>query len=224
MEARLESVQRDSFGKNEAHRIRVQGRVPAVLYGGVTGTATPPSISIAVDPKTLLRILHSESGVNTLIGLKVGDDDVKVLVREYQIDPVTNQLLHVDFYRVAMDKKIIVTVPVVLKGEPRGVKLQGGLLDFVHREIQIECLPGDIPEHIEVEVSELMLGQAIRLRDVATDPRWTPVSEPEIMLAHVVALKVEAEPTPAEGVVAPAAAAEPEVIKKGKTEKAEAED
>jgi large subunit ribosomal protein L25 len=223
MEARLEAVQRDSFGKNQARRLRVEGLVPAVLYGGVTGSSHPPAKTIAVDPKTLSRILHSESGVNTIIGLKVDDEDVKVLVREYQLDPVTHKLLHVDFFRVAMDRKLTVTVSVVLKGEPRGVKQQGGLLDFVHREIQIECLPGDIPEHIEVDVTELMLGQAIRLRDVANDPKWTPVSEPEIMLAHVVALRVEAEPEAAEAVAAPATQAEPEVIKKGKPEKAEAE-
>jgi large subunit ribosomal protein L25 len=224
MEARLEAETRDSFGKNQARRLRVQGRIPAVLYGGVTGSNNPPTSNISVDPKTLSRILHSDSGVNTLIGLKVGDEEVKVLVREYQLDPVTHKMLHVDFFRIAMDKKLTVTVPIVLKGEPKGVKLQNGLLDFVHREIQIECLPADIPEHIEVDVTELMLGQSIRLREIANDPKWTPVSEPDIMLAHVVALKVEAEPVPAEGAVAPAATAEPEVIKKGKPDKAEAEE
>jgi large subunit ribosomal protein L25 len=224
MEARLEAETRDSFGKNQARRLRVQGQIPAVLYGGVTGLTSPPATNLSVDPKTLSRILHSESGVNTLIGLKVGDEEVKVLVREYQLDPVTHKMLHVDFYRIAMDKKLTVTVPILLKGEPKGVKQQGGLLDFVHREIQIECLPADIPEHIEVDVTELMLGQSIRLREIANDPKWTPVSEPDIMLAHVVALKVEAEPVPAEGAVAPAATAEPEVIKKGKTDKAEAEE
>jgi large subunit ribosomal protein L25 len=224
MEARLEAATRDSFGKNEARRLRVKGQIPAVLYGGVTGSTRPPATNISVDPKVLSRILHSESGVNTLIGLKVGEEDVKVLVREYQLDPVTNKLLHVDFYRIAMDKKLTVTVPIVLKGEPKGVKQQGGLLDFVHREIQIECLPAEIPEHIEVDVTELMLGQSIRLREIANDPKWTPVSDPDIMLAHVVALKAEAEPTPAEGVAAPVATAEPEVIKKGKADKAEAEE
>jgi large subunit ribosomal protein L25 len=222
MEARLEAGKRDSFGKNQARRIRVQGHIPAVLYGGVTGSTAPPAKALAVDPKVLGRILHSDSGVNTIIGLVMGDEEVKVLVKEYQIDPVTSKLLHVDFYRVAMDKKLVVTVPIVLKGEPRGVKQQGGLLDFVHREIQIECLPADIPEHIEVDVSELMLNQAIRLRDIATDPKWTPISEPDIMLAHVVTLRVEAEPVAAEAVAAaPGTTAEPEVIKKGKVEKAE---
>ncbi len=224
MDARLEAVTRDSFGKNETRRLRVKGQIPAVLYGPITGSPNPPTANIAVDPKALSRILHSDSGVNTLIGLKYGDEDVKVLVREYQLDPVSHEMLHVDFFRIAMDKKLTVTVQIVLKGEPKGVKQQGGLLDFVHREIQIECLPADIPEHIEVDVSELMLGQSIRLREIATDPKWTPVSEPDIMLAHVVALKVEAEPVAAEAAATPATAAEPELIKKGKAEKAEAEE
>jgi large subunit ribosomal protein L25 len=224
MEARLEAVQRDSFGKNEARRLRVQGRIPAVLYGGITGTQAPPAQPIAVDPRELGRILHSESGVNTIIGLSVGNEDVKVLVREYQLDPVSHKLLHADFFRVAMDKRLTLTVPVVLKGEPRGVKQQSGLLDFVHREVEIECLPADIPEHIEVDVSELMLGQSIRLRDVATDAKWIPVSDPDIMLAHVVPLRLAAEPEATEAAAAaPAATSEPEVIKKGKAEKAESE-
>jgi large subunit ribosomal protein L25 len=228
MEARLEAVKRDTFGKNEARRLRVRGHIPAVLYGGMIVDGKPQATSIAVDPKALMGILHSESGVNTLIGLKVGDEDVKVLMREYQLDPVSNKLLHVDFFRVAMDKMLTVTVQITVKGEPKGVKQQGGLLDFVHREVSVECLPADIPEHIEIDVSELMLGQAVRLRDVATNPKWTPVSDPDIMLVHVVTPRAVVEPTPADATVAAAATtaatpAEPEVIKKGKVEKAEEE-
>ena len=163
MDARLEAVKRDTRGKNEARRLRVMGQIPAVLYGGVTGPdGKPQATSIAVDPKALMGILRSESGLNTLIGLKVGDENVKVLMREYQIDPVTSKLLHADFYRIAMDKLLTVTVPISVKGEAKGIKQQGGLLDFVHREVEIECLPADIPEHIEIDVTELMLGQAIR--------------------------------------------------------------
>jgi large subunit ribosomal protein L25 len=131
----------------------------------------------------------------------------------------------VDFYRIAMDKLLTVTVPITVKGEPKGVKQQGGLLDFVHREIEIECLPADIPEHIEIDVSELMLGQAIRLRDVATSLKWKPVTDADIMLVHVVTPRLVVEPVAADAVAAaaatPTAAAEPEVIKKGKPEKAE---
>jgi large subunit ribosomal protein L25 len=226
MEARLEAVKRDTFGKNEARRLRAKGNIPAVLYGGVAADGKPQATPIAVDPKALMNILRGESGVNTLIGLKVGTEEVKVLMREYQVDPLTRRLLHVDFYRLAMDKLLVVKVPVTVKGEAKGIKQQGGLLDIVHREIEVECLPADIPEHIEVDVTELMLGQAIRLRDVASDPKWKPVTDGDVMLVHVVAPRAVVEPVAADAAAAaatPAAAAEPEVIKKGKAEKAEEE-
>jgi large subunit ribosomal protein L25 len=119
-----------------------------------------------------------------------------------------------------MDKAITVTVPVVLQGEPRGVKQQGGVLDLPHRSVEIECLPGEIPESLVVDVSELLIGQAVRLRDVAADARWTPVSDPDTMLVHIIAARTEAPA--AEAAATPASTAEPEVIKKGKTEKEEA--
>lgn len=220
MEAVLEAVKRDTFGKNEAGRLRRSGQVPCVLYGGGQAEGGKPvATPIAVPPKELSRILHSDSGANTLITLKLDGDSWRVMVKEYQLDPISHSLLHADFYRVAMDKPITVTVPIVLRGEAPGVKQQGGLLDFVHREIEIECLPADIPEHIEVDVSNLMLNQAIRLREVIESVKWKPVSESDIMIVHVVAPKAEAEPVAAEGEVA--TTAEPEVIKKGKTEKEE---
>jgi len=147
------------------------------------------------------------------------------MVREYQLDPVTHHLLHADFYQLAMDKAITVTVPIVLKGEPKGVKLQGGLLDFVTRDVQVQCLPTDIPEHIDVDVSELMLNQSIRLRDVAENPKWKPVTDADAMIAHVVMPKAEeaaaATETPA---AAAAATTEPEVVKKGKPDEKEDKD
>ena len=144
-----------------------------------------------------------------------------MLVKEYQLDPIGHKLLHADFYQVAMDKKLTVTVPIVLKGEARGVKQQGGIVDFVHREIEIEVLPGDIPENITVDISELMLNQGVRVRDLQTEgAKWTPVSDSDMMIVHVVTLKVEEEAPAAEAVAAaPAAAVEPEVIKKGKADK-----
>jgi large subunit ribosomal protein L25 len=219
MDATLQAEKRDSRGKNEARRLRASGRIPAVVYGVEKGKA----VAIAVDPKMLLRILHSESGVNTLIGLQVdgGDTrDTRVLVKEYQIDPIHHKLLHADFYQIAMDKALTVTVPLAMKGEAPGVKQQGGIVDFVNREIEIECLPGDIPENIVVDISELMLNQGIRVRDLHVEgAKWTPVTDGDMMIVHVVALKAEevaaVEPTAA---VAPA---EPEVIKKGKPEKEE---
>ena len=219
MTTTLQAEKREGRGKNEARRLRASGRIPAVLYGAEKDTAQ----AIAVDPKVLSRLLHSESGVNTLIGLQgIGDAESRVMVKEYQLDPVTHKLLHADFYQVAMDRKLTVTVPVVLKGDARGVKQQGGIVDFVHREIEIETLPGDIPENITVDVSELMLNQGIRVRDLAVEgAKWTPVSDADMMIVHVVALRAE-EPTAAEAAAAAApATSEPEVIKKGKTEKEE---
>ena len=218
MDATLQAEKRDGRGKNEARRLRASGRIPAVVYGAEKGKA----VEIAVDPKILMRILHSESGVNTLIGLKVDGGDSRVMVKEYQIDPIDHKLLHADFYQVAMDKALTVTVPLVMKGEAPGVKQQGGIVDFVNREIEIECLPGDIPENIVVDISELMLNQGVRVRDLHTEgAKWKPVTDGDLMIVHVVALKVE-EPAATEPVVgAPAAPAEPEVIKKGKTDKDE---
>ena len=223
MEARLEAVKRSTFGKNEARRTRVAGQIPAVLYGGHLVDGKPQATPIAVDPKALMNIMHLGSGVNTIIGLKVETEDVRVLMKEFQLDPITHKLLHVDFYRIAMDKLLTVTVPVTVKGEAKGVKTQGGLLDIVHREVEIECLPADIPEHIEIDITDLGLGQAVRLRDVATDPRWKPATDPDIMLVHIVAPRAAAEAT-AEGAAATPGAPEPEVIKKGKVEKADEKD
>jgi large subunit ribosomal protein L25 len=226
MDATLEAKKRDGRGKYEARRLRVSGRIPAVVYGARHDGQAPEGVPVAVDPKEVLRILHSESGANTLINLKLeGGAESRVMVRDYQLDPITHQLLHADFYQLAMDKAIVVSVPVVVKGEPAGVKQQGGLLDFVTREIQVQCLPTDIPEHIDVDVSELMLHQSIRVKDISTNPKWKAVTDGETMIVHIVMPKAEeSAATAAEG-AAPApvagAPAEPEVIKKGKTEKEE---
>ena len=225
MEAILEATTRETFGKNEARRTRRAGRVPAVVYGASADSALAKvATAIAVEPKALLRILHSESGANTLIALKLEGSATKVLVKAYQLDPVTHQVLHVDFYRVAMDKMLQVTIPVVVKGEPKGVKQQGGILEFIRREIEVECLPGDIPEHVEIDVSELMLHQGIRVRDVATDPKWKAVSEADLMLVHVIMPKVEEAPVAADAAAVPATTAEPEVLKKGKKDEEKEDD
>ena len=222
MEATLQAEARSGRGKNEARRLRASGKIPAVVYG----TEKNKALEIAVDPRVLLRILHSQSGVNTLIGLEgagLGTGG-KVLVKEYQLDPIDHKLLHADFYAVAMDKAIEVTVPIVIKGEPKGVKQQGGVVDFVNRQIEIECLPGDIPEHIDVDISELMLHEGVRVRDVATNPKWKPISDPDMMIVHVIMPKAEEVAAPAEAAaVATATPAEPEVIKKGKKEEDEGE-
>ena len=197
------------------------GQIPAVVYGAQKIGDAPAPESVAVDPKPFMRILHSSSGLNTLITLKIaGGNDARVLVRNVQIDPVSSHLLHADFFRVNMDKKITVTVPVTLRGEARGVKVDGGVLDFVHREIEVEVLPADIPNSIEIDVTDLGIGGAIHVRDVAANAAWTPITDSDLMLVHIITIKV-AEETPADGAaVAPAGgAAEPEVLKKGKTDK-----
>ena len=224
MEATLDAVKREGRGKNEANRLRASGQIPAVVYGSKQEGKTPEGVALAVDPKAVLRILHSDSGANTLINLRVDGSEARVMVKEYQLDPITHQLLHADFYQLAMDKAITVTVPIVLNGESRGVKQQGGIVDFVTRDIEVLCLPTDIPEHIDVDVTELMLNQSIRVKDLAQDPKWKAMTDGETMIVHVVMPKAEesAQAADAEAATAaPAATAEPEVIKKGKEEKEE---
>jgi large subunit ribosomal protein L25 len=219
MEATLEVVSRNRFGRNEAGRIRREGMIPAVVYGEAS-----EALPVSVDPKALLKILRSQSGANTLITLKIdGGAGAKVLVKEYQVHPVEVELLHADFYRVAMDKLLRVTVPVHLTGEAKGVKAEGGVVDFVHREVVLECLPGDIPEHLTVDISELGLHDGIRVRDLPVG-NWKTLSDQDMLIVHVVTVKVvEEAPAATDVAAAPAAPAEPEVIKKGKVEKPEEE-
>jgi len=222
MEATLEVVRREGRGKNEANRLRASGKIPGVVYGTGSKDKAPEGVAVAVDPRAVLKILHSDTGANTLITLSLDGTQARVMVKEYQLDPMTHQLLHADFYQLAMDKAIAVTVPVLIKGEAKGVKTQAGLLDFVTRDIQVQCLPTDIPEHIDVDVTELLLHQAIRVRDLAPDPKWKPLTDGDTMLVHIVMPKVEEAAAAAETEAAPAAA-EPEVIKKGKTDEKEEE-
>jgi large subunit ribosomal protein L25 len=227
MDATLEAVKREGRGKNEANRLRAGGKIPAVFYGPGKDGKAPEGVAVAVDPKAVLRILHSDSGANTLINLKFEGLETRVMVREYQLDPITHGLLHADFYQLAMDKAIVVTVPVVMKGDAKGVKQQGGLLDFVTREIEVECLPTNIPENITVDVSEMMLHDSIRVRDLPVDPKWKAISDGDTMLVHIVMPKAEEEPAAATaeaGAAAAASPAEPEVIKKGKADEEKAEE
>ena len=220
MDATLEAVKREGRGKNEANRLRASGQIPAVVYGSKKEGKTPEGVALAVDPKSLLRILHSDSGANTLITLRVDGTEARVMVKEYQLDPVTHHLLHADFYQLAMDKAITVTVPIVLKGEARGVKQQGGLIDFVTREIQVQCLPTDIPEHIDIDVTEMALNQSLRVRDLPQDAKWKAITDADTMVVHIVIPKAEESAAATTEAAAPTTA-EPEVIKKGKDEKEE---
>ena len=201
-------------GKNEARRLRQTGKVPAVLYGGKGGP-----ITLAVNAKQVGAILRSESGHNTLFQVDLGGKAEPAILKDWLVDPLTGKLLHVDLMRVAMDVRMKVKVPVHTFGEPTGVKVQGGVFEVVTREVEIECLPTDIPTEFKLDVTELMLGKQLRVSDLTVDMgKVKMLTEPERVIAHVVALKVEEE-KPAEAVAAEVAApAEPEVIKKGKKE------
>jgi large subunit ribosomal protein L25 len=208
---------RDSRGKNEARRLRVKGSMPAVVYGGPSG-ATP----VAVSPKELTKILNSKTGHNTIFNLGVNGDSTPVMIVDWQYDPITDSLLHVDLKRIDLTKRITVKVPVITQGDPKGVKLQGGIQDVVTREIEIECLPDDIPEQFVVNVSELLIGQNIRAADIPLEGSLKLVSLPDTVITHVISIKAE-EPAVAEAVAEVAPASEPEVIKKGKKEEEGAE-
>lgn len=212
----LEAKVRESRGKNEARRTRSTGEVPAVLYGGKEAP-----IAVTVSARQVAGILRSESGYNTIFTLKIaGHGENKALLKDWQVDPVKGNLLHVDLLRVAMDVKMRVKVPVHTFGEPQGVKLQGGIFETVTREVEIECLPADIPDEFRMDVTELMIGKHLRAGEIALDAsKWTLITDPERVICHVVALKKEEEVTPeAAAAAAEAVPAEPEVIKKGKKE------
>ena len=210
----VEGKPREERGKNAARRMRVSGEVPAVLYGGQGGPVT-----LALNAKQLSALLRSESGQNTVFQVKLPGGQEPAMVKDWQVDPVKGSLLHVDLLRVAMDVRIRVRVPVHTFGEPQGVKLQGGVFEMVTREVEIECLPSEIPGEFRVDVSELMIGKQLRAGDLPYDAaKMRLMTDPQRVVAHVVALRAEEE-KPAEVVAAEAVApAEPEVIKKGKKE------
>ena len=204
----------NSRGKNEARRVRAAGRIPGVLYG-----AKKETIAVTLDPKQITRILHSESGHNTIFDLEVGAEKAKVMIVDWQYDPLYGKLLHIDLKRIAMDEKIRVQVPIHLTGEAEGVKQQGGILDQVLREVEVECLPGDIPSHIDADVSHLVFGTVLRVSDLPHAGKLKFLTDETQTVAHITSVKEEVAPTP-EAVAEAAAAApvEPELIKKGKQE------
>jgi large subunit ribosomal protein L25 len=213
----VEGKVREERGKNPARRARKAGDIPAVLYG-----AKKEPIVLSVNAKQLSRILRSESGHNTIFTVKVAEgNEEQAMLKDWQVDPVSGNLLHADLLRIAMDVRMRVRVPVHTFGDPQGVKLQGGIFETVTREVEIECLPSDIPEEIRVDVTEMLIGKQLRAADLPLDPaKMKLVTDPQRVIAHVVTLKKEEE-EPAAGeaaVAAETAPAEPEVIKKGKKE------
>jgi large subunit ribosomal protein L25 len=197
------------FNKNAARRVRAAGKIPAVVYG-----AGQDSVAVSVDPRVITKILHSDSGHNTIFDLDVAGALVKAMVVDWQHEPVKGALLHIDLKRIAMDKAIQVSVPVQLVGVPVGVKAQGGILEHVLREVEIECLPSDIPGHLDVDVSALEINSSVHVSDLPHSAKIKFLSDEGLTIAHVAAIKEEVvEP---EAVDATAAATEPEVAKKGK--------
>ncbi|ADW67392.1 50S ribosomal protein L25 [Granulicella tundricola] len=212
-EAVVATPRTGKFNKNHARRVRVAGKIPATVYG-----AGIDAVAVTVDPKVVTKILHSESGHNTIFDLNVeGAPLAKAMIVDWQHEPIKGKLLHADFKRIAMDKAMRVSVPVLLSGIPVGVKTGGGVLDQIMREVEIECLPSDIPDHIDVDVANLELYGAIHISDLPHSGSIKFLGDETALVAHVTLIKEEVEPDAA---VAPAA--EPEVAKKGKGDAAAA--
>jgi len=206
------------FNKNAARRVRARGKVPAVVYG-----ASAPAVAVEVDPKQIQKILHSESGHNSIFDLEVGGSTAKVMIVDWQYEPIKGKLIHIDFKRIALDKAIRVEVPIQLVGVAEGVKTQGGILDQTLREVEIECLPSDIPANIQLDVTKLVFGTVLRVADLPHAGKLKFLTPEDTPIAHITSVKEEVAPTPeAEAAAATAAPAEPEVVKKGKQETAEA--
>ena len=220
----VDAKSRADRGKNAARRLRASGMIPAIVYGGKND-----ALAVSVDPKTLLRVLRSESGRNTILSLDLGDKGkASAILKSWQVDPVNEKFIHADFYRIAMDVAIRVKIPILAKGEARGVKVDAGILEVIMRELEVECLPGDIPERIEVDVADLGLHGAIRVSELKVSDKVKVLDDADQIVVHVVSVKEEAAPAaaaaPTEGeAAATATPAEPEVLKKGKKEEEPAE-
>jgi large subunit ribosomal protein L25 len=203
----IQAEARVAGGKNANRRLRKAGRIPAVVYG-----RGKPPIVVSVVPEDVQAILHSDSGRNTIFNISVdGSEQNNAMVKDYQLDPVRGNLIHADFLEIAMDRLLELTVNIEIAGEAEGVKLDGGIMDFVTREIQVECLPSDIPESIRVDVSHLKINDYIRVKNLQTDAKVRILTEPEVVIVTIVPPVKEEVP-----VEAAPEAAEPEVIKKGK--------
>jgi large subunit ribosomal protein L25 len=210
----LEAQPREAGTKNQARRVRQDGKIPAVVYG-----AGKDSLSITVDPRVVTRILNSEKGHNSIFDLALNGEKTKAMIVDWQYEPIKGRLLHIDLKRIALDKVLKVSVPIFLVGEAAGVKQEGGIMEHILRELEIECLPADIPSHIDADVSELTFGKVLRVADLPHSDKLKFLTDPNQPVAHVTSVKEEVVATP-EAAAADAAAgpAEPEVIKKGKQE------
>ena len=211
------------FNKNAARRVRARGKIPAVVYG-----AAEPSVAVEIDPKQIARILHSDAGHNSIFDVEISGANgseaakAKAMIVDWQYEPIRGALLHIDLKRIALDKAIRVEVPIQLTGVASGVKNEGGILDQVLREIEIECLPGDIPSRIDVDVTNMAFGAVLRVADLPHSDKLKFLVDDDATVAHVTSVKEEAAPAPEAEAAAAAAPAEPEVAKKGKQETGEA--
>src|SRR6185437_13568800 len=205
----LQAQPRTPGTKNDARRVRREGKIPAVVYG-----AGKSAVPVAVDPRQVSRILHSETWHNSVFDLALDDEKTKAMIVDWQYEPIKGSLLHIDLKRIAMDRKLRVNVPIELVGDPEGVKTQGGLLEQIIREVEVECLPADIPNVIELNVAALVFGVVLRVSDLPKSDKVKFVTDADQPVAHIISIKEEEVATPE----AAAAPAEPEVIKKGKQE------
>jgi large subunit ribosomal protein L25 len=197
--------------------VRRGGKIPAVIYG-----AGQDSLAITVDPRHVLRILHSETGHNTIFDLALtGGERAKAMIVDWQYEPIKGTLLHIDLKRIALDKVLKVSVPVILRGEAAGVKQEGGIMEQMLREVEIECLPGDIPSHIDADVSQLTFGKVLRVSELPQSDKIKFITDANQPVAHVTSVKEEVVATPDAAAADAAAPAEPEVIKKGKQDEEE---
>jgi len=218
-EITLHAKSRTEFGKGASRRIRHGGMVPAIVYG-----RSEDNIPVSLDPKQIYGVLRSEAGRNTILNLEVeGGGKSDVILKDWQVDPVSETILHADFQRIAMDKLLRVTVPIAIRGEAIGVKTDEGILELILREVEVECLPGDIPERIECDVSALALHDSIRIGELPSPDKVEILAEADRVVAHVVSVKIEEEEVAEaeEGEAIPIEGAdegEPEVISKGKKE------
>ncbi len=214
MSLTIKAEKRDAGGKNVARRIRREGNVPAILYG-----PDVENVSLALSKRDIFDILKTETGVNTIFQVAFEKDKLEVMIKDYQQDVTTDELLHVDLFRISMEQEIRVSVPIVLTGDAVGVKAEGGFVESATREVEVECLPKDIPENIEVDISALHLNQSLKIEDLAPVEGVKVLSDPQAMIVLIKAPSVEevVEEAPEEEEIM-AEGEQPEVIKKEKAE------
>jgi large subunit ribosomal protein L25 len=207
----VDSQIRKEFGKNANRRLRAAGRMPGVVYG-----RNVEAVAVSVDPKDLDRILISNTGHNTIFTLKYQDQQRNVLIREHQRDPVGEELIHADFMAISMDRTMVFDVPVEIMGTAAGVRLDGGILDLVVREIQLECLPGSLPDHIRVDVTDLEIGDSVRVEQLDVDSDKVKIlSDPDLTVLTIAAPSVE---TADDEIMPEDETAEPEIAGEGQLE------